>query len=883
VLTAAEIRQSFLDFFKSKNHEIVPSSPVVLPADPTLLFANAGMNQFKEIFLGARESQYRRVANTQKCIRVSGKHNDLEEVGHDTFHHTFFEMLGNWSFGDYYKREAIAWGWELLTGVWGLSKKRLWATIYKEDDDAERIWKEVTDIQPDHILRFTEKDNFWEMGDTGPCGPCSEIHFDRTPHGCRPTQVNAGTPEVIEIWNLVFIQYNRRSDGSLEELPAKHVDTGMGLERIAAVLQNLGSNYDTDLFKPILRQIAHASGHKYEGDAAVAMRVVADHLRTLAFAIADGVLPSNEGRGYVLRRLLRRAVRYGRKIGFTQPFLAGLLPQLETVMGPAFPELAAHHREIARALQAEEESFAATLGRGIDLFEDVVAGVIAGGGKAFPGDEAFKLYDTYGFPLDLTVLMAQEKGLAVDQERFVVLMEEQRQRAREARRATEAHAADLTADLVAQGIKSEFIGYIGLAGQAKVLALVAETAAGGERKSALRDRLQAEEEGAIILEETPFYAEKGGQLGDQGLIAGPEGEFQVTDTRVPAEGVILHIGRMTRGAICQGETVTARVHDERRGATARHHTATHLLQCALREIVSKNIKQAGSMVAPDRLRYDFTYFEALTTEQLAAVERRVNEMILSNDPVTTGEMALKDVPGSGIIALFDEKYGDIVRVVSVGGYSRELCGGTHVNATGTIGSFRILAESSIAAGVRRIEAVAGLPAYEAACKDRALLGQMAGRFSVAAEELPARLDALNAQNRELEKQIKQLEAQLALGRLDGILAAKAEVKGVPVVAAAVGEQSADALKSLADAVAARLGSAVVVLGATAEGKAQFIAVVTDDLVKKKLHAGKIVKAVATVAGGGGGGQPGLARAGGKDPARIEEAVGKVAEIVAGMV
>ena len=878
-MTAAQIRQSFVDFFKSKGHQVVPSSPVVLQADPTLLFVNAGMNQFKEIFLGARASQYRRVANSQKCIRVSGKHNDLEEVGYDTYHHTFFEMLGNWSFGDYYKRESIAWGWELLTKVWGLPKNRLWATVYKDDEEAIAIWKEVTDIDPSHILKFAEKDNFWEMGETGPCGPCSEIHYDRTAKGCTPEMINAGLQEVIEIWNHVFIQYNRRQDGSLEELPAKHVDTGMGLERVVSVIQGKTSNYDTDIFQPLIRQMSELSGLPYEGQSAVAMRVIADHLRTLAFAIGDGVLPSNDGRGYVLRRLLRRAVRYGRKLGFNKPFMTTILPTLEAAMGQQYPELIQHRKEIARAIQAEEESFSVTLDRGLALFDEVAGSVLAAKESAFPGEEAFKLYDTYGFPLDLTVVMAREKGLTVDQERFAVLMEEQRKRAREARKAATTDAdADLVSDLVAKGIRTQFTGYTGMKGESAVTVLLQKSPDGSSR---VVDSLSEGMEGAVLLAETPFYAEKGGQLGDHGQLTGPACEFVVTDTRQPAEGVVLHLGKVVRGQLTRAAKVSAEVDEARRLAVMRHHTATHLLQFALKETLGGSIKQAGSMVSPERLRFDFNYFQAVAPEELARVERRVNELILANSPVVTSEMALKDVPGSGIVAIFDEKYGDTVRVVNVGGYSRELCGGTHVPATGTIGLFRIQSESSIASGVRRIEAVAGIAAYDVVCSDRIMLEGLAKRFSISPAELPARVDALNEQVKTLEKQIREAATAAAMQKLDGIVASAEEVKGVKLVSAVVGEVAGEALKSLAEAALVRVGSAVVVLGATVAGKAQFIVAVSPDLVKKGLHAGKIIKEVAKVAGGGGGGQPALANAGGKDVSKMAEAVAKARDVIMG--
>ncbi|MFH0878320.1 MAG: alanine--tRNA ligase, partial [Lentisphaerota bacterium] len=669
MMTAAEIRQSFLDFFKSKAHEIVPSSPVVLPADPTLLFTNAGMNQFKEIFLGARESAYKRVADTQKCIRVSGKHNDLEEVGLDTYHHTFFEMLGNWSFGNYYKREAITWAWELMTQVWKLPKERLWATVYREDDEAERIWKEVTDIDPSHVLRFNEKDNFWEMGETGPCGPCSEIHFDRTAKGCGPELVNAGSPEVIELWNLVFIQYNRKGDGTLEELPSKHVDTGMGLERVVSVIQNKRSNYDSDLFVPILDAIVKLSGCKYEGDAAIAMRVIADHLRALSFAIADGVLPSNDGRGYVLRRLLRRAVRYGRKIGLNEPFMCSLFPVLEKMMSGTFPELAKQRDQVLRALRAEEESFATTLDRGLNLFETVVHELKSRKENLFPGDQAFKLYDTFGFPLDLTILMAAENGLSVDEERFRQLMEQQRDRARNARKdgALEKEM-DLISSLVSRNVKSAFTGYETLEDEAEIIALLSD---GKELEF-----LEEGGSGEVILSKTPFYAESGGQVGDKGFIRTPQGEFEVGDTQKPAEGLMLHIGKVVQGRISVHDKAAAVVDHPRRGRIMRHHSATHLLNRALHEIVNPSIKQAGSLVAPDRFRFDFAHYEAVPSDKLEAVERRVNELIMEDLAVKTYSMALKDVPHSGIIAVFDEKYGDVVRVVDMSGISRELCGGT---------------------------------------------------------------------------------------------------------------------------------------------------------------------------------------------------------------
>ena len=875
MMTSAEIRQSFLDFFASKQHDIVPSSPVVLPTDPTLLFANAGMNQFKEIFLGARKSSWKRVADTQKCIRVSGKHNDLEEVGRDTYHHTFFEMLGNWSFGDYYKREAISWAWELLTVVWKLPKNRLWVTVYKTDDEAENIWKTVTDVDPSHILRFGEKDNFWEMGETGPCGPCSEIHFDLTPNGCTPDMVNAGTPQVIEIWNNVFMQYNRKSDGTLDELPAKCVDTGMGFERVVAVIQGKKSNYDTDVFMPLIDAVAKLAGVPYtDGENAVAMRVIADHLRTLSFAIADGVMPSNDGRGYVLRRLLRRAARFGRNIGLTKPFLCELFPVLEKQMAPFFPELAARKTEIVRALRAEEESFSATLDRGIAHFDAVVAELVGAGSKAFPGDQAFKLYDTYGFPFDLTVLMAAEKGFAVDHAEFDRCMAEQRTRARAARKDNSAAENDLVAHFVEQGMKSAFTGYASLSTGTEIVAILS----GGQVVDTLVEGQAAE----LLLAQTPFYAESGGQVGDTGVVTTCNGAlFTVADTRKPAQGIMLHKGVLTKGALAKGAAVVATVDEARRAAIRRHHTATHLLNAALRKVLgTDSIKQAGSYVSPDRLRFDFTWFEALAAEQLAAIERLVTEFVVANRPVKTYEMALKDVPGSGIIAVFDEKYGDTVRVVDTEGISRELCGGTHVARSGDIGPFRIVVETSIAAGVRRIEAVAGLPACDHTAQEHAILAALAQRLSIGTADLPARVDALLEQTQALEKELKAAAEKSALEKGAALAGKFVPVGGLPVLIESVGELEADPLRALVESLRKQTPDSVILLAAVADGKITFILNAGPAAQAKGVHAGKLVGAIAKVAGGGGGGKPDKAQAGGKDPAKLGDALAVARELIA---
>jgi len=863
--TASEIRQSFFDFFKSKGHVIVPSSPVVLPSDPTLLFTNAGMNQFKEIFLGAREATEKRVADTQKCIRVSGKHNDLEEVGIDTYHHTFFEMLGNWSFGDYYKREAISWAWELLTNVWQLPKERLWITVFRTDDEAANLWREVTDVDPSHILRFDEKDNFWEMGETGPCGPCSEIHVDLTATGCGPEMVNAGLPQVMEIWNLVFIQYNRRSDGQLEELPSKHVDTGMGLERVVSVMQGRTSNYDTDLFQPIIQAVAALSGRSYEGDAAVAMRVIADHIRTLALAIGDGVLPSNEGRGYVLRRLLRRAVRYGRKIGFEKPFMGELIAPLEQILGDVFPELKTHRTQIKRILNAEEESFAITLDRGIALFEEVADGLKKSGDRLFPGDAAFKLYDTFGFPVDLTSLMAAEQGLSVDHDRFSELMEEQRERARSARRQNLIDEnADLVSGLIARGIKSEFTGYTSCQEETRILELMS----GGN----ISDKLSEGDAGEVILEQTPFYSESGGQLGDKGILRGPTGEFEVWDTQRPAEGLILHVGKVISGTMAKGDIVAAMIDTERRSRLVKHHTATHLLQCALKKYIGASVKQAGSLVAPDRMRFDFNHYEAVSADKLDVIERQVNEWILANTPVKTYQMALKDVPSSGITALFDEKYGEIVRVVDIGGFSRELCGGTHAISTGELGIFRIVGESSVASGVRRIEALTGWPAMDWTRREHETLRHLAHKLSTSTEELGPRIDVLLEHVRKLERERKEWKQASARGQTDGMLGLVEQVGGVSVLVAHAGDVDNEGLRAMLDQLRNKLPDAVILISGVSDDKVAFICSAPDAVVAKGIHCGKIIGPVAKEAGGGGGGKPGKAEAGGRQPDRVDAAL-----------
>ena len=859
-MTSDEIRKSFFDFFESKDHTIVSSSPVVLPTDPSLLFTNAGMNQFKEIFLGAREASNLRVANTQKCIRVSGKHNDLDEVGHDTYHHTFFEMLGNWSFGDYYKSEAIEWAWELMTKIWKLDKERIWVTVYRTDDEAFDLWKKVTDINHKHILRFDEKDNFWEMGETGPCGPCSEIHYDLTPKGnATAKMVNASLPYLIEIWNLVFIQYNRRSDGSLEELKSKYVDTGMGFERLCSVLQMKESNYDTDIFSPIINQISKLSEKSYEGENAIAMRVIADHVRTISIAISDGIIPSNEGRGYVLRRLLRRAVRYGRKLGFTQSFLCELFPVVEKKLSSIFPELKSQAKAIIKTIKSEESSFSKTLDRGISLFEAIADPLSAG--DIFPGHEAFMLYDTFGFPFDLTSLMATEKKLSVDKEEFDDLMHKQRSQARSSVSKDEQNAQmDLISDLVSKGITSKFIGYEKTVVNTKILTVI--------------------DENTLILDETPFYPEGGGQQGDRGSIESVNFCFSVNDTQKVAEGIILHHGLAEYGVPEEGMEIIAEVDRYRRGQMRRNHTATHLLNAALRAVIDSSIKQAGSLVSDDRLRFDFNFYEAIPLELLQQVEQVVNHEIMRNTAIEVKEMPLEEVKNDeNIQAIFDDKYGDVVRVISIGDFSHELCGGTHVNMTGDIGPFRILSESSIASGIRRIEATTGLESVYLSAQEHHILADLSKVLSVKPAEIKNRFTVLENQLKDSEKKLKALQAKNAVSDIEKLIDQMQKVSGIPLLSSSLGELPMEALRKVLDRLRQSIKSGIIVIGSKDNGKACFAASVSEDLIINGYHAGKIIEKVALIADGGGGGKPDKAQAGGKNGSKVDDAINAVIEII----
>ena len=857
-MTSNEIREQFLDFFKSKQHRIVPSAPVVPFDDPTLLFTNAGMNQFKDVFLGKGKRDYSRAADTQKCIRVSGKHNDLEEVGYDTYHHTFFEMLGNWSFGDYYKEEAIVWGWELLTEVWKLPKERLWATVYRTDDEAYELWKNKTDINPDHILRFDEKDNFWEMGETGPCGPCSEIHINLSDDYDNPKFVNAGVPECIEIWNLVFIQYNKDEKGNLHELPAKHIDTGMGFERVCAILQGKNSNYDSDVFTPLIEEVSRLSGIKYEKEAdKISMRVIADHIRALTFAISDGAVPGNEGRGYVLRRILRRAARHGRKLNLNEPFLYKLVDVLTSTMGNVFPGIKQKQNYIEKVIKGEEESFNATLDRGIELFDELIKGLTKDGVKVIPGEDVFKLYDTYGFPADLTNVMAKENGFSIDEAGFNKLMEIQRKRAREASKDKFASVNISISDLkdfnLTESEQSTFTGYDELKSNAKII---------GHKKEDGSD--------LIILDKTPFYVEAGGQIDDLGKIIVETTPFNVLDVTKIDNRTIHVLENENQKIIQPGEEVIANVDENRRWDIMRNHTATHLLHAALRKVLGTHVHQAGSYVGPDRLRFDFTHYTKLSDGEVKEIEAIVNEKLRENIPLQHHRnIPFDEAKKMGALMFFGDKYGDKVNVVQFGEFSKEFCGGTHVKNSSQIGLFKIISESSISSGVRRIEAVTGLGVEN-------YIDSQINHIKKSEDKIAELID----EKKKLEKEISELKLQSKMGQLDSVLAKSIDLNGIKIYKAELNAENMDELKSFGDELRNKTKGAVGVLISKIDNKAAIVCIVTDDLIKeKKLSAGKIVGELAKIVGGGGGGRPHLATAGGKDTSRIPQALKNVEIIV----
>ncbi len=869
-MKTAEIRQKFLDYFARNGHEIVPSSSLVPANDPTLLFTNAGMNQFKEVFLGQEKRGYNRATTSQRCVRAGGKHNDLENVGYTARHHTFFEMLGNFSFGDYFKREAIQYAWTFLTEELGLPGDKLLVTVYDEDQEAFDLWHEMIGLPQDRIIRIGDNkgeryasDNFWQMGDTGPCGPCTEVFYDHGPDywGGPP-----GTPEedgdrFIEIWNVVFMQYNRQKDGAMEPLPAPSVDTGMGLERLAAILQGVHANYEIDLFQNLIQAVAAVTGTREKDNAS--LRVVADHIRSCAFLITDQVLPSNEGRGYVLRRIIRRAVRHGNKLGAEGAFFHRLVEPLVAEMGAAYPELKEAQAQIESVLQQEETQFARTLDHGMQLLDQAIADL---DGHVIPGRTVFTLYDTYGFPVDLTADIARERDLELDMDGFEEAMEAQREQARQASK----FGVDLS-NMVDLDSETEFMGYELLSVSGEVVALL--------RDGQSVEALEAGESGVVVLDETAFYAESGGQVGDTGQIRGDLAVFDVDDCQKQGKAH-LHIGRMNSGRIAVGDQVGSFVDSQRRHLTALHHSATHLLNAALRRVLGTHVQQKGSLVTHERLRFDFSHPEAVTAEQIRQIEHMVSQQILANMPVETAVMPIEEAREKGALALFGEKYDDEVRVLSMGvdDFSIELCGGTHVRRTGDIGLFRIASEQGISSGIRRIEAVVGPRALQLIDRMSDQLSQVSELVRSKPEQLAEKTEALVARQRELEKELERLQSKLA-AKAGGDLASQAEdMDGVKLVAARVEVADAKAMRELVDQLKNKLGSGLVIVAAELNGKVQLAAGVTRDLTGQ-FKAGDLVNAAAQEVGGKGGGKPDMAMAGGKDVSRIDAALAKAREWV----
>ena len=856
--TTNELRRSFLDFFRDRGHEQVPSASLVPANDPTLLFTNAGMVQFKDVFLGREERKIRRAVTSQRCVRAGGKHNDLENVGYTARHHTFFEMLGNFSFGDYFKHEAIEYAWEYVTRVLGLPPERLWCTVFTDDDEAADIWLKHIGVDPARFGRMGEKDNFWAMGETGPCGPCSEIFYDHGPGvaGGPPGSADEDGDRFVEIWNLVFMQFDRNEAGELIPLPKPSVDTGMGLERLAAVMQGVHSNYETDLFRNLIRDAMEVTRTTQPGHQS--LRVIADHIRACAFLIADGVVPGNEKRSHVLRRIIRRAVRHGFQLGVQEPFLYRLVGSLEAEMGAAYPELTVQRAHVERVLRREEERFAETLAEGMRILEGAVQGL--GEGGVIPGETVFALYDTYGFPRDLTADFARNRNLGIDDAGFEERMDEQRRRARESRSFSGYGAAPpILTDA------TTFLGYRMLDGSATVSALFA----GGESV----DTLEPGTTGAVVLDRTPFYAEAGGQVGDTGTLSGGDALFRVEDTIKFGEAHG-HLGTMAEGGLNVGDKVEARVHAQRRAATVLNHSATHLLHAALRSVLGTHVQQRGSLVAPDRLRFDFSHHQPVTDEELRRIERLVNRQIRLNSDAEITELPYDEAIAAGAIAFFGDKYSGFVRVLKLGDFSMELCGGTHVNRAGDIGHLKITSETGIAAGVRRIEAVTGEGAEDWVDAGEGLLRDVAGLVKGARGEVADRVAQLVERNRGLERQVQALKGELASGGGRDLLSEAVEVKGVKVLATRIDGVDPSPLRDAADKLRSRLGTGVVVLGSVQGRKVRLVADVSRDLTDS-LHAGRLVGAVAQRVGGKGGGRADFAQAGGTQPENLNEALALV--------
>lgn len=871
--TTSQIRSDFLEFFKGKGHTIVPSAPLVPGNDPTLLFTNSGMVQFKDVFLGAEKRSYVRAADVQRCLRAGGKHNDLDQVGYTARHHTFFEMLGNWSFGDYFKKDAIAWAWELLTQVWKLPAERLLVTVYQTDDEAYALWRDMVGVPEERIVRIGDNkgapfasDNFWQMADTGPCGPCTEIFYDHGDHiaGGPPGSPDEDGDRFIEIWNLVFMQFDRQPDGTLVPLPAPCVDTGMGLERLAAILQHVHTNYEIDLFQALIRKASELTGTADLENKS--LRVIADHIRACSFLIVDGVLPSNEGRGYVLRRIIRRALRHGWMLGVRQPFFSKLVPTLVEQMGEAYPELPAAVDTVTRALQAEEERFAETLDAGMKIFEDV-AGKASNG--VIPGVDAFRLYDTYGFPLDLTQDIARERDLTVDIAGFDAAMEQQRETARAAGKF--GGGVTLPAELVATLSPTLFLGYDRL--QADGLTVLALLKDGRPVQSA-----DAGDAVIVITNQTPFYAESGGQVGDTGVLTGNGVRLAVDDTQKFAGQFHGHVGTLSEGGLKVGDVLSGRVDGERRGATILNHSATHLLHAALREVLGTHVQQKGSLVAPDRLRFDFSHFQPISAEELAVIERKVNQQVRANNAAEVHNMGMQEALDFGAMALFGEKYGEHVRVLKMGDYSTELCGGTHVNRTGDIGLFKITSEGGVSAGVRRIEAVTGQGALDYVDAEEARLAEAAELLGGSAADAVQKIRALGQRQKQLERELEAVKAKVAAGATADLSGQAVEVAGVKVLAARLEGFDAKALRDAMDRLKQQLGDAVIVLAGAQDGKAALVAGVNGSAMGK-VKAGELLSHIASQIGGKGGGRPDLAQGGGEDGPALATALAAVVEWV----
>jgi alanyl-tRNA synthetase len=883
MMTGAQIRQRFLDYFARHGHTVVPSSSLVPAQDPTLLFTNAGMNQFKGVFLGEERREYVRAATAQKCVRAGGKHNDLENVGHTARHHTFFEMLGNFSFGDYFKKEAIAYAWELLTVDFGLPKERLIATVFNQDDEAFGLWKSVAGLSDDRILRLGEKDNFWAMGDTGPCGPCSEAHYHQGDHlPCMEEQAGrrclgpaCECDRWLEVWNLVFMQYNRDASGTLTPLPRPSIDTGMGLERLTAVLQGKLSSWDTDLFTPLLDHVASLARKPYRAreEDDVSMRVIADHARTATFLITDGVTPSNEWRGYVLRRIMRRAMRHGRMLGLHEPFLWRVTETVVKVMGDAYPEIRERHARVAETVRLEEERFAETLDLGMEKIRGYLAEQAGAAKKVVDGKFLFTLYDTHGFPVDLAQEVFQDAGWSVPPESLAAFeseMEAQRGRARAGGTFQAAGGEDgavaIYQQLSAELPRPTFLGYGALTAPARVLAMV-----DGSRR---RPEAGAGETVEIVLDRTPAYAESGGQIGDTGALVGRDGEGEILDTYYRGAQLIVHKVKVTRGRLREGEEIAVSVDPARRLGLRRHHTGTHLLHSALRSVLGTHVMQAGSLVAPDHLRFDFSHGAGVRDPEMERIESLVNEQVQANIVVSPAEMDLQAALKSGAMALFGEKYGDRVRVIRIGDFSTELCGGTHLDATGQIGLFKVVSEGAVASGVRRIEAVTGDAALRHVVQEEAALRESAELLKIPPLELPRRLQKLLDEQKQLERQLTQLEGRLAKSRAEELVSAAKQVAGVAVLAARLDGLDPDGLRSVVDMLRDRMGPGIICLGSALDGKVNLIAAVSKDL-SAKYPAGKLIQEVAKQVGGGGGGRPDLAQAGGKDPSKLDAALALV--------